>query len=248
MNIWCREAAPIAAKTNNHSGTNLTSKPTSCQAGCAVLNQPRPTNHDGAWGSHLCTLHLPANPVPAQPSHWSDNQHDGHSAAAGVHGDGRRTSSCILSLSACPTSYPTTWGAAGSAADDCAATRGAKHADPCANACARGSRSAKCARCARDARGARCCRRPADNDGAGAAASAGTARVAGCTAPGEADHSPGERRLIFSLTLTKMSPQGKMTMQQINTPTGPKFIAVPLGQTLMQGQVRIVYCATVGMQ
>ena len=31
-----------------------------------------------------------------------------------------------------------------------------------------------------------------------------------------------------------------MTMQQINTPTGPKFIAVPLGQTLMQGQVRII--------
>ena len=29
-----------------------------------------------------------------------------------------------------------------------------------------------------------------------------------------------------------------MTMQQINTPTGPKFIAVPLGQTLVQGQVR----------
>ena len=27
-------------------------------------------------------------------------------------------------------------------------------------------------------------------------------------------------------------------MQQINTPTGPKFIAVPLGQTLVQGQVR----------
>ena len=26
-------------------------------------------------------------------------------------------------------------------------------------------------------------------------------------------------------------------MQQIQTPTGPRFIAVPLGQTLMQGQV-----------
>ena len=42
-----------------------------------------------------------------------------------------------------------------------------------------------------------------------------------------------------------MSPQGKMTMQQINTPTGPKFIAVPLGQTLMQGQVKKIFGNTV---
>merc|ERR1712037_232509 len=46
------------------------------------------------------------------------------------------------------------------------------------------------------------------------------------------------------LITPQMSPQGKMTMQQINTPTGPKFIAVPLGQTLMQGQAGLFQGAT----
>ena len=201
MNICCRKAAPTAAKTNNNSSTNLASEPASCQAGSAVLNQHGPTYHDSTWGSHLCPFHHPADPVPAQPSHWADNQHNGHSAAAGVHGDGRRTSACILSLSACSSSHPATWWASGSAADDCPATRGTKHADTCANACARGPGSAKCARGARDAQCARCCCRAADNDGAGAAASAGAAGVARWAAPGEADHPTGESRLIFSLPL-----------------------------------------------
>ena len=202
MNTFCRKATATAAKTDNNSSSNLTSKPAPCQARCAVLNQPRPANHDGARGSHLGTLHLPADPVPAQPSHRADNQHDGDTAAASVHGDGRRTSACILSLSACPASHPATWRAAGSTADDCVAARGSKHADPGANACARGPRGAKCARSARHARGARCCCRAADNDGAGAAASAGAAGAAWGAAPGEADHSAGESPLIFSLTLT----------------------------------------------
>ena len=202
MNICFRKTAPTAAETDNNSSTNLTSKPASGQAGSAVLNQPGPTNHDGTWGSHLCTLHFPAHPVPAQPSHWADNQHNGHPAAAGVHGDGRWTSACILTLSACPSSHPATWCTAGSAADDCPTTRGTKHADPRANACARGPGSAKCAGGARDARGARCCR-AADNDGAGAAASAGAAGVAGWAAPGETDHPTGESRLIFNLPLQR---------------------------------------------
>merc|ERR1719220_3413254 len=46
------------------------------------------------------------------------------------------------------------------------------------------------------------------------------------------------------LITPQMSPQGKMTMQQINTPTGPKFIAVPLGQTLMQSQTGLFQGAT----
>merc|ERR1712037_91264 len=46
------------------------------------------------------------------------------------------------------------------------------------------------------------------------------------------------------LITPQITPQGKMTMQQINTPTGPKFIAVPLGQTLMQGQAGLFQGAT----
>ena len=202
MNISRRKATPTAAKTDNNSSSNLTSKPAPCQARCAVLDQPRPANHDGARGSHLGTLNLPADPVPAQPGHGADNQHDGYAAAAGFHGDGRRTSARILSLSACTASHPAAWRVAGATADDCSATRGAKHADSGANACARGPRGAKCAGGTRHARGARCCCRAADNDGAGAAASAGAAGAAWGSAPGEADHSTGESPLIFNPTLT----------------------------------------------
>merc|ERR1719461_923771 len=32
-----------------------------------------------------------------------------------------------------------------------------------------------------------------------------------------------------------ITPQGRMQMQHIQTPQGPKLIAVPIGQTLIQG-------------
>ena len=44
---------------------------------------------------------------------------------------------------------------------------------------------------------------------------------------------------LVSCVLTQCL-QGKMHMQQIQTPTGPKFIAVPIGQTLVPQQVLLI--------
>ena len=52
--------------------------------------------------------------------------------------------------------------------------------------------------------------------------------------------------------VTLITPQGRMQMQQIQTPSGPKLIAVPLGQTLIpalgQGQILTTPAASSTMQ
>merc|ERR1719336_1652583 len=185
-----RKATSVVTQADLKLWPNVTGQPTTCQAECAILNEPRSADHDrGAWPSHLGPLHVATNTVPAQLQ-WTDNQRPGRPAAAGLHGNGWRPSSRSLRFPASPASHPATWGDSGPAADDCPAPGWTKHANSGANGpSARSARSARCPRCGRGTGG--CCR-SADHDGAGTSTSSSTAGLDRGSAPGEADHSSGQ--------------------------------------------------------
>merc|ERR1711872_1200036 len=58
----------------------------------------------------------------------------------------------------------------------------------------------------------------------------------------------GQPRGILANQQVKLVSQNQMQMQQIQTPSGPKLIAVPIGQTLIPGQNLIATSSSGGVQ